>query len=576
MKAVPVLLKHLMKARSKFHERGRDESFDGKLEKLRLELSQIKKVFVRVKKNEEELLDRLAEVDGHLRKLDRKSLYQDTDAICERISDCVHKLLPKDDVDDSSEEEGHKRSEIQRSSRPSSEKHKNQLLLPKQLHTDLHILEVHEQHCLFSLLVFPEGAIIKKKHTIYWWIGEGLLKYSEDKTAEEEGEDVMDKLFQSNVIVPYGNGKCPIVNKFQINPVFRPGLLLRLREKYHSSYAVDVRTYYSPLRGTWLVLEQQKVIVGNGDSLNTRRWIDTIFNVGASYLNFGSNWLDKNMYNLKVLQLGRWQDSPSHHIEVGSEEFLKKLLNQKDLTYISLRGISRISKLPPSIAQLESLQILDLKACHNLETLPNDISSMKSLTHLILSQCYLLESMPKGIQKLTQLQVLKGFLKGNPRKTPYTVSDLATLKNLRQLSIHLGSEVVIKDGEFESLGELPALEHLKISWGVSDTRYSDIKMIFPSSLKKLHLEGFRGQKIPEWLKPSKMPKGCQELKIVGGELRSMNYDEDKYLWGMEIVHLKYLKHLKVDIAKLTGLFPFLKYAEIKQISNHSYLEWSIV
>jgi len=51
MKAIPVLLKQLINASSKLHERGRDESVDGKLEKLRLDVNKIEDVLVRVKKN---------------------------------------------------------------------------------------------------------------------------------------------------------------------------------------------------------------------------------------------------------------------------------------------------------------------------------------------------------------------------------------------------------------------------------------------------------------------------------------------------------------------------------------------
>ncbi|KAK8466335.1 hypothetical protein PHAVU_008G066501 [Phaseolus vulgaris] len=112
MKAVPVLLKQLMTTRNKFHERGRDESFEGKLEKLRLEVNKIKDVFARVKKNEEELLDTLAEVHGHLRKLDRRKLDEDMDDICKRIIDSAHKLLPMDAFDDLSKEEDHKGGQI--------------------------------------------------------------------------------------------------------------------------------------------------------------------------------------------------------------------------------------------------------------------------------------------------------------------------------------------------------------------------------------------------------------------------------------------------------------------------------
>jgi len=58
--------------------------------------------------------------------------------------------------------------------------------------------------------------------------------------------------------------------------------------------------------------------------------------------------------HLQVLQLGRWLHvSSKHHIEVNSEEFLKELKDQKGLTYLSLRGICRISELPNSIFQLE-------------------------------------------------------------------------------------------------------------------------------------------------------------------------------------------------------------------------------
>lgn len=92
-----------------------------------------------------------------------------------------------------------------------------------------------------------------------------------------------------------------------------------------------------------------------------------------------------------------------------------------------------------------------------------------------MSQCYLLDRMPKGIEKLTKLEVFKGFLIGSSTKTPCRISYLKSL-SLKRLSIHIGSEAVIQDREFEGLKWLSSLEHLKISWGVSDTRYSDIQI----------------------------------------------------------------------------------------------------
>ncbi|WVZ08605.1 hypothetical protein V8G54_021951 [Vigna mungo] len=466
MKAVAVLLKELMTARSKFDERGKDESFDRKLEKLRLDLSKIKDVFVRVKKNEEELLDILAEVYGHLHKLDREKLNEDMDGICERIRDSAHNLLPKDAFNELSKMEDHSSEEL-------VQPHQKKSWTAE----DFNLLGLPSRFCMFSLLIFPENAVIRKRNSIHLWIEEGLITNTEKKTAEEKGEDVIDDLLKFKVIVRYGSTKDPIVNKFQILPHVRSQLKLYL----------DGNSEY--IRPSRLLLDRKKVIVGGVDTKNVT--LRNIYNIGASYLNFGPQWVTDQWKNLEMLQLGRWQDSPLHHIEVGSQEFLRELRTLKLLKYLSLRGISRIFELPSSIVELESLQIIDLKACHNLETLPDDISSMKSLTHLIMFECCLLEVMPKGIEKLTNLQVLKGFL--ITEKTPCRISDLVNLSKLRRLSINIGSEAVIKDWEFSSLRNFPTLKHLKISWSVSDPRYSKIGVILPISLTKLHLECFPGK-----------------------------------------------------------------------------------
>nr|KYP74945.1 Disease resistance RPP13-like protein 4 [Cajanus cajan] len=286
------------------------------------------------------------------------------------------------------------------------------------------------------------------------------------------------------------------------------------------------------------------------------------------------------MKHLEVLQLGRWlQDSASHYNEVMSEKFLKQLKGQKYLRYISFRGISGISKLPPSIFQLESLETLDLKACHNLETLPNDISSLRNLKHLDLFECPLLERMSKGIEKLTNLKVLKGFVKGSSSMSPYKISDLANLKKLVRLSIYIKRGAVIYDGEFESLEELLELKHLKISWSVFDVRYSVPYISFLPKIEKLHLEGFPGENISDFLRTVvshylKSSNPTKVLKITGGKLKSLNRVYIKEYPEVNILILKYLKHLKVDLISLHLMFPSLRYLEIKQISNYAYFEWS--
>ncbi|XP_027927912.1 disease resistance RPP13-like protein 4 [Vigna unguiculata] len=562
MKAVAVLMKQLTTARRKFHERGRDESFDGKLEKLRLDLNKIKDVFVRVKKKEEELLDTLAEVYDHLRKLDCRKLDQDMNGICQRIRDSAHNLLPTLVFDDSSKEEDDK---IFHSSKDLVQPHQD--ICTKE---DYDQLSLPSRNCLLSLFIFPENAVIKKRNAINLWIGEGLITNNKKKTAEEMGEDVIDDLLKFNVIVRYGNWKSPVVNKFQILPGVRDLIEGHVSKQYVEHHG----TYFSIsllrlLRMEGLELDQKRVTLGGRYYID--RTIPTVFNIGSNYLNFRPQWVSE-LKNLVVFQLGRWQDSALHHIEVGSQEFLKELRYLKKLKYVSLRGISRIFELPSSITELENLLILDVKACHNLERLPDDISSMKSLTHLIMSECWLLEGMPKGIENLSNLEVLKGFLISTPEKTPCRISDLVNLRKLRRLSIHIGSEAEMRDGEFENLKDFLALKHLKISWSVSDPKCANIHGLLPYGLRKLHLECFPGKSFKEcfMLKHSYAHYfTLLDIKITGGKLESMKEDLE---WRMGSLRLKYLKQLNVDIDDLKAYFPDLRYVEVKQVSNISYLQ----
>ncbi|KHN13180.1 disease resistance RPP13-like protein 4 [Glycine soja] len=524
MKAVPTLLKRLVTVEKQLKQVN--------LNDLKSELIRIKDLFSLVKKNEEELLDTLTVLDGYLRNKNINKLTEEEGHIRKRIRESTQKLLPAGEIQSTNIEDS------QSSRKLPSSLQREEL---EMIEVNCNKLDHVGKRCLLSLLHFPENAVMKKSNIILWWVGVGL-------TANENGEDVFDKLMDNKIIVPHRSDKYPIENKFRINPcvhhIHKSGKLL-LENDEKQPLQIITPSHHSD-SGTYLALDKQKVKLSDqfGFKSNNCR---SVFNVGASYLNFGPQWMAK-MKHLEVLQLGRWlQGSPKHHIEVESEEFLKELRDQKELKYLSLRGISRISELPLSIFQLESLETLDLKACHNLETLPNDIASLRNLRHLDLSQCYLLDRMPKGIEKLAKLEVLKGFVIGSSIKTPCNVSDLAHLSKLKQLSIHIGSGAVIQDKEFESLEKLSELEKLKISWGVFDTRYSAIQVTLPSNLKKLHLEGFPGQNIPEWLKPDKISTSLCELSITGGRLKSMDLQQYAHVsCSLQIIRLKYLKHLKLD------------------------------
>lgn len=94
----------------------------------------------------------------------------------------------------------------------------------------------------------------------------------------------------------------------------------------------------------------------------------TVFNLTEQYLQQG-DWLSK-LKNVRVLQLGRWEHNVKHHIEAFNPEtkknedvYLNGSSTQESLKYLSLRGVSRMTSLPPAVAKLSSLEILDLSDC---------------------------------------------------------------------------------------------------------------------------------------------------------------------------------------------------------------------
>ncbi|KAL4599532.1 hypothetical protein ACB092_11G133400 [Castanea dentata] len=431
------------------------------------------------------------------------------------------------------------------------------------LQSSYHNVENHQiKLCLLSLSIFPVNYPIKKRLLIYWWIGEGFINGTGDKAAEEVGEEVFEKLIKQGLITPVvdRHDQWPIVNKCNLHPWIHRMLVSLAKDiELFEFITKSPNTKVPKHRRLCLVsMTQNYSSADQYPAMPENLW--TIFNLSEQYLHFKPDWLTK-LKMIEVLQLGRWQDNVLNHIEAINEELLKGLGAQRNLKYLSLRGISRIAELPPSIVNLTSLEILDLKACHNLETLPNDFSLLRKLTHLDVSECYLLERMPKGLDTLNSLQVLKGFLIGGSKTSPCRLGDLGKLQRLRRLSIYIGSAAEIQGDERDSLEKTSSLRCLTITWALRSSELRDKvekqSFSFPPGLQKLDLRCFPLEAQPKWLTPTKM-KSLKKLYIRGGELSKFDFGEqDK--WTVEILRLRYLEKLDIGLTKLKQDFPYLKY-----------------
>ncbi|KAF3956389.1 hypothetical protein CMV_018478 [Castanea mollissima] len=479
--------------------------------------------------------------------------------------------------------------------------------------------------CLLSFAVLPDDVIVKKRLMIDWWVGESLVDPPTNgkKTAEDIADEILKELEVKGFIEPVKERRKLVANRFKMQPLVHCVVIMLAQDAgffdYHFNGIPTVNS--SRCNRAFLMKDKDgtlEQVLRNSPNLDQEK-VQTIFNVNEPLPDLRFEWFAKmknvnivewfsRMKNVNVLYLGRWQSSGQHHIEVQSTEFLKGLKSMKRLRHLSLQGISRIDKLPDSIRKLTNLSILDLKACHNLEALPDGIASLKKLIHLDISECYLLDGMPKGLASLSELQVLKGFVIGNLKRS-CTLEDLIGLKKLNKLTINTSSKAFPVEKDLIALRKLEALQKLAIAWsdysmnqenGVlnsvstmnSDDRRQDSgaakptrapsrlssKLVIrrdpetlelPTKLEKLELQCFPHTGTPSWLIPGKL-RSLKKLYIRGGKLNNLRQIQDgNDKWTVEILRLKYLDEFNMDWNELQTSFPKLIFLETVGCDNLS-------
>ncbi|BFG27619.1 hypothetical protein CerSpe_138940 [Prunus speciosa] len=469
-------------------------------------------------------------------------------------------------------------------------------------------LDVTLKLCFLCFSVFPENAVIKKKVLVHWWVGEGFIDTlgTQVKTAEDTANDFFKHFIEKGLIKQVYKKRRPSADSCSMDPSIRYAVIkLAQRAGFFSFDSNGNPTEdFTCSRRACLVKTEEGSSVHELPYRLEQEKVQSIINVNEPNLDFRPEWFSKMKY-VAVLQLGRWESSAKHLIQVEDSEFLKGLKNMRQLRYLSLRGVSRITKLPASICKLSNLRILNLNGCVDLEQLPQGIGSLKNLTHLDMYECYLISHMPKGLALLSQLQVLKGFVIGKPRPggNYCKLADLSGLENLRKLSIHvdINKKYDAAKRELISLAKFKKLRSLSISWSrlydtpkkpltikriatkkftgrIKSTRPPPPQPPPPPSplmdpvsvpLVKLNLHYFPGSKIPDWLMQWEL-NNLKNLYIRGGSLSNLCHGkQDK--WAVKMVRMKFLEKLQMDWRKLQELFPGLTYLEIVKCPKLSFI-----
>jgi hypothetical protein len=277
---------------------------------------------------------------------------------------------------------------------------------------------------------------------------------------------------------------------------------------------------------------------------------------------------------LVVLQLGRWNNlDDKTYMEVDGLDSRNAIGLLKNLRYLGLRGLSRLTELPKGIETLKKLVILDMRGCQNLvKVTASVITQLKQLTHLDLTECYMLEHIGRGITFLTELQVFKGFVfaTGTQGKKACRIQDLKKLKKLQKLTVSITTDANVGKSEMEDLKYLTNLRKLTITWSEipsileGDTekvkkkredlveRWSSFQL--PKDLMKLDIRCYPKEKLElEWHEKLK------KLYLRGGDMERFS---TKKSTSIKTLRLRYLQNFKMGWDEIRSELEKIEYVEI--------------
>jgi hypothetical protein len=585
--AVAPLIKHFESAKNQ--ALNHNSKMVGQFEEVEKEIREIQDALDRTRMLEDDLIESFGEIERHINNmLDDKdnNLGAELDAVLEKIRKTKDMVKRHEKLSNGSSISGassitscssisttsampgsrsqHKsKFEVGESSKPRGAEIINSRsgsIAMSMIKDMIDTLNVDLRNCLFCLSVFPENSIVKKRLLVYWWIGIGMVPSvgRGNYSGEEIGDMFFNDLVNKGFLVPEARKHNGVVDRCVVQPRIHKQLV-------------------STARRNKFFLGNQVDSLQNCMTRKNSRKVQTLLNVDQKYLK-SDVIRDHGTSSVAVMQIGQWQLQP-HHIELDKTDFLKDF--GSNLTYLSLRGISRISVLPASIGDLVNLIILDLRACHNLEKLPRKIRSLPKLTHLDVSFCYLLDHMPKWVGTLSNLEVLKGFVIASLGGTDQCqLGDLSNLRRLRKLSITVGRKSFIIQEHLSNVN-LRNLSSLTITWGLSEERNEMVDTLnvpevisltenkfLLEKLEKLDLRCFPESEAPNWLSPGVL-KNLKKLYIRGGKLNGMNTHNNPggRVWKVEILRLRFLKYFKMSWSLMHVLFENLNSVEYVKCDN---------
>ncbi|XP_019149852.1 PREDICTED: putative late blight resistance protein homolog R1B-14 [Ipomoea nil] len=361
-------------------------------------------------------------------------------------------------------------------------------------------LPEHLKPCLLYFGAFPEDYEIPVSKLIQLWMAEGFVKQIEKKVPEDEGEDYLNHLIGSNLIMVSTRGYNGSVRTCRIHDLVGSFCLTKAKnDKFLMQTDSEQSSPHSELTSTYdrfcLLKRNEKYLSPDSAMLLNPR-LGTLLCFSSHNPNLSTHSLfardvdpSSGLWVASTFKLVRVLDLESVFVGTSFLSMVEFLLCLRYLA-ICLKGQGSVRQ--PSLERLHHLETFKVKSSVDLH-LPFMIWNIEGLRHLHIDHycywCFYRRNSFSIPPKPLNLQTFSFPVLFNTRKEEHLLRKLPHLKKLR---CRLSMEWYKNCNRFPELGYLDQLESLEVC-DINDHMNASIhtEFDFPPNLKELTLHKFR-------------------------------------------------------------------------------------
>ncbi|XP_037492773.1 disease resistance RPP13-like protein 4 [Jatropha curcas] len=214
----------------------------------------------------------------------------------------------------------------------------------------------HLKQFLLSFSIYPKDFEIRAEQLVHWWIGEGLVKSRDSKTAMDLGyEYLADLAGRCLVEVVRRRGYDGKVHSCKMHDLVRDLTIKTAGEEALCSFESGGKQRQLIMQDSlWLGITDENISISSLSQCSKLRAI-----LSMSSLSISSN-MPISLSSLRVLDLsnGKLDDK-------SVENLFKWIILLKRLAHLNLSGAPGLKNVP-RIRKLRNLQLLVLSGCSNL------------------------------------------------------------------------------------------------------------------------------------------------------------------------------------------------------------------